>query len=107
MFEIERKKVEAVLAPLRTKFPANTPDVEILAAVLQGESGPCNPQTVEAFAKGKKRFSTADVMQHFSVGKYKVAGALAALRRANKIEPGDPTADGYSTWVWVSARKIS
>ena len=101
MYTVERQQIERTLKSLRQHFTPGTPDLEILSQVLQ--TGPeCNPKTVEAFARAKKRFSTADVMQHFQVSKYKVAGSLAALRRAGKIEPAETTDDSnYTSWVWV------
>ena len=104
MFATEKQKVETVLKGLRSKFSPKTPDLEILATVLRGSGEICTPETVEKFARARKTFSTADVMQHFQVSKYKVAGSLAALRRANKLSPGESTKDGYSTWMWVTRK---
>jgi hypothetical protein len=103
MFETEKKHIETILKGLRPKVTPKTPDLEILAEVLRGGGETCSPETLAKFARSKKRFTTADVMQHFSVGKYKVAGALAALRRAGKIEPGPvEEKNGYSIWTWVA-----
>lgn len=98
----ERATIEASLEKLRPFFPGQ-PDVEILSIVLQNGTGECSPATVKAYAKRRKHFTTADVMQYFQVSKYKVAGALAALRGQKIIEPDDPkkVKDGYSRWVYV------
>lgn len=99
-YDTERALIEILVAKLRSDFPVGTPDIEILSIVLRTED--CTPEAAEKFAKKKKRFSTADMMQHFSVGKYKVAGILAALRRANKIVPVDTKETaGYSRWAWA------
>lgn len=96
---LEKAHVEASLRNLRVIFPGE-PDVEILAQVLRSGVEECNPESVLAYAKKVKRFSTSDVMNRFSVGKYKVAGSLAALRGQGLIEPDDPEEDeyGYSRW---------
>ncbi len=98
----ERAHIELALTHLRPHFSPGTPDSEILSAVLRNGTE-CTPTTVEEYAKTHKRFSTSGVMQHFHVGKYKVAGAVAALRRQSKIEPDEPAEDsnGYSRWKWV------
>lgn len=93
--------IKTALQNLRTHFPGGTPDLEILSAVLQNGHGTCSPKTVEAFAQQRGTFSTADVMQHFQVSKYKVAGALAALTRSKVIEKqGETDANGYSTYTY-------
>lgn len=98
----ETRAIQASLKKLRPHFPGK-PDSEILTTLLQNGAGVCSPDTVEAFAKQKKRFSTADVMQHFSVDKYKVAASVAVLRAAGKLEPNEPKKDehGFSRWVWM------
>jgi hypothetical protein len=98
--ETERQKLQTILKDLRPHFSKGVPDIEILAMVLRNGLE-CSPAAVEAFARKKKTFSTADVMNYFMVGKYKVAGAVAALRGAGKLEAGEPTGDGYSTWRYV------
>ena len=96
---MEKVHVEASLRNLRTVFPGE-PDVEILAKVLQSGVEECSPESVLVYARKVKRFSTSSVMNRFSVGKYKVAGALAALRGRGAIEPDEPEVDeyGYSRW---------
>jgi hypothetical protein len=103
MHDAERKQIQTILKTLRKNFPKGTPDLEILSAVLS-DGDECNPDGVARFARSVKRFTTADVMNHFQVGKYKVAGSLAALTRAGKIErveSSDPS--GYSSYRWADA----
>ncbi len=101
----EAKTIKASLSKLRQCFPLGTPDLEILSKVLQNGHGECNPEALEAFASQKKRFSTADVMQHFQVGKYKVAGSLATLSGAGKIKKtGERDSNGYTCYEWVGKK---
>lgn len=100
-YAAERKQIQNVLRGIRKQFTPGTPDLEILSAVLSDTE--CNPENVAAFVRGRRRFTTADVMTHFQVGKYKVAGSLAALSRAGQIERIEKTDDsGYSAYRWVA-----
>lgn len=99
----EKQRIELALKNLRPLFGHDTPDLEILSAVLRDKIPECNPKEVEEFARQVKKFSTADLVQYFQVDKYKVAGSVAALVRAGKIR-ADKTSkprDGYGQYVWV------
>ena len=101
----QTQAIKAALMKLRSHFNAGTPDLEILSQVLQNGNVGCSPATLEAFASKTKTFSTADVMQHFQVGKYKVAGSLASLTGARKIKKtGDVDDNGYSLYVWIGKK---
>ncbi len=101
----ETKTIKSSLAKLRSCFPGGTPDLEILSQVLSAGHGECNPEALEAFATRKKEFSTADVMQHFQVSKYKAAGSLAALSGAGLIKKtGEQDENGYTCYKWAGTR---
>jgi hypothetical protein len=103
--EVQSNRIKLALTSLRPHYEPGTPDLEILSMVLQNGNGDLTPESLEAYAKKKKAFSTADVMQHFQVGKYKVAGSLASLTRQGKIKLAEKKTDanGYSQYVWVKA----
>lgn len=99
----EKKNVQTSLKNLRPHFPKGTPDLEILAELLRNGESELTPAKLLEFAKSKKRFSTADAMQAFQAGKYKVAGSLASLSGQRRIEKtADVDANGYSVYVYVT-----
>jgi hypothetical protein len=96
----ERAHITQSLATLRPIFPHGTPDVEILSQILRNAEE-LSPKVLGKFARSKKRFTTANVMQHFSCSKYKAAGSLAPLVKAQLIEKNGVGTDGSTRWSWI------
>lgn len=96
--QAETAQIKQALTRLRPLFPAGTPDLDIIAGVLR--NGECNPKTVGKYARSRKRFSTADVMQHFQADKSRVAASLATLKRDGVIETIERR-NGFTVFAWV------
>lgn len=100
--QFEKTHIQVSLTHLRPFYASGTPDLEILADVLSDGKGALTPEALLTYAKSRKQFSTANVMQTFQASKYKVAGSLAALSRSKKIEKLpelDP--NGYSFYRFL------
>jgi hypothetical protein len=97
--ESERAHIELALKNLRQFYPGKT-DAAILSEVLRSDEA-LTPETLAKFARQRKRFSTADVTQHFQVNNKKAAGSLAALTRIKRLRFEGTNESGHSLWVWV------
>jgi hypothetical protein len=95
----EQRLREAVNA-LRPFYKGAT-NVEIAARVLNNQEEPRSSlasDDLEVFAAKKKRFSTGDVMGHFTVPKGNAAAAIAILRMKGRLQPDGKAPDHTSQW---------
>lgn len=94
-----RKAALALARSLRNLFPGES-DLSILSTLLTNYSEALTPETLTSFAKQKKSFTTADLLNEFHVSPQKAAGSLAVLTRQGILK-SDGSKNGSSAWRWV------
>lgn len=100
VIKAEKAHIEQSLRALRPLFP-DLPDTEVLATVLRNGKE-CNPEAVAAYIRKHRKCSTSDLMQHFTVSKFKIAGSTAALSRHKLIKKTGP-----EMFAWAGRRRRS
>ena len=121
LLKTEAAHIKASLTNLQPLFPGKS-EVEILSNVLaeiklgpldevirsarSAKAGDSSPETVLAFAKTQRTFSSKEAQDHFKVSSQKMAGSLASLTRQGLLRKLDDAAeDGTTAWRYVGKRK--